>query len=191
MDKAHSLARPGFLGRAERAHEERGHPVTAFKVENHSAITRAVGEELRRARDDRGWSRPDLVRRLRNRLPVNTYACYEQGIRQVSIPRLVELCETLGVAAPDLLGLALQRAEVDPRTSGVRVDLHKVVADKRDMLRLLRRWARHRLKNDIDDSGVTRLEWSFINEMAVFLGLSGPELLGYLREFAPEAPPQR
>lgn len=175
------------LPRLARIDEERGHLVTA----THSAIIRALGVELRRARDNLGWSRPDLVKRLNSELPVNTYACYEQGIRQVSIPRLVELCEIMGVAVPELLGLALQRAEVDPRTSGVQVDLHKVISDKHEVLRPLRRWARHRLKNSADDSGVIRLEWSFIEEMAVFLGLSGPELVGHLRGFAPDSAPRR
>jgi transcriptional regulator with XRE-family HTH domain len=152
-------------------------------------IIRAIGEELRRARDNLGWSRPELVRRMASDVPVNTYACYEQGIRQCSIPRLVEICQTLGVAAPELLGLALQRAEADLRTHGVQVDLHKVVDDDQDRLQPLRQWAVNRLQ--ADPSGrVVRLEWSLVQELAVFFGLTGPDLMNRLKGFAPDAAPR-
>lgn len=74
-----------------------------------NAIVRAVGEELRRVRMAAGWSRPELVKHMATRMPVNTYACYEQGIRQCPIPRLVEICQALGVDMPELLHRALQR----------------------------------------------------------------------------------
>src|SRR6266566_5818635 len=99
------------------------------------AIVRAVGEELRRARACVGWTRPELIRRMRTQIPVNTYAGYEQGIRQCSIPRLVEICEALGVTVPELLGLALQRLELDLDRSGILIDLHKIVGDEREELR--------------------------------------------------------
>lgn len=73
-----------------------------------AAITRAVGDELKRARRSRGLSRPELIRRLAEAMPVNTLACYEQGIRPCSIPRLVELCEAMDMDPCDLLGAALQ-----------------------------------------------------------------------------------
>lgn len=72
-------------------------------------IDRAIGDELRAARNSAGWSRPQLVKRVRTKMPVNTYGCYEQGIRACSIARLVELCDALGTTAPDLLNRALAR----------------------------------------------------------------------------------
>jgi transcriptional regulator with XRE-family HTH domain len=160
-------------------------------VDADTLIVRAIGEELRRARDNVGWSRPELVKRMHSNVPVNTYACYEQGIRQCSIPRLVEICRALGVAAPELLSLALQRVEVDLDTVGLRVDLHKVASDDRDGLEQLRQWAENRLKISIDGSGVVRLDWNLVQEMAVFFGLPGRDLVAYLREFAPESAPRR
>lgn len=154
-------------------------------------ITESIGRELRRARDSMGLSRPDFVDRLGFDMPVNTYACYEQGVRPCSIPRLVVICRALNVAVPDLLGLALQRADIDLNTVGYRVDLRRAIADNRDVLRPLRRWARHRLRTDSDDTGIVRLDWEFVEEMAAFLGLTGPELGGYLKEFAPEVAPRR
>jgi transcriptional regulator with XRE-family HTH domain len=75
-------------------------------------IVRAVGEQLRRARVNRGWSRPEFVKQMPTTMPINTYAGYEQGIRQCSIPRLVEICQVLGVSAPKLLESALRSVEV-------------------------------------------------------------------------------
>ena len=155
------------------------------------AIVRAVGEELRRARACVGWTRPELIRRMRTQIPVNTYAGYEQGIRQCSIPRLVEICEALGVTVPELLGLALQRLELDLDRSGILIDLHKIVGDEREELRLLRRWARNRLVDalttEVDEPAVVRLPWVVVQEMATLCGMPKRRLLDYIREFTPES----
>lgn len=102
------------------------------------AIVRAIGEALRHARDGAGWSRPELVRQLRTQMPVNTYACYEQGIRPVSIPRLVEICQALGVSAPQLLDRVIQRVKYNYGNSeapGRRITLDRaVVRELRDTL---------------------------------------------------------
>jgi transcriptional regulator with XRE-family HTH domain len=155
-------------------------------------IIRALGEELRRARATAGWSRPELVKRMKTRVPVNTYACYEQGIRQCSIPRLVEICDALGVSVTELIGLALQRLERDLETSGVRIDLQKIIRDDRDELKPLRRWARNRIKEDALTADahtpvVVRLQWAVVEEMAVFCGVPKRYLLSYIREFTPES----
>ena len=156
------------------------------------AIIQAIGAELRRARGQVGWSRPELVKRMKTRVPVNTYACYEQGIRQCSIPRLVEICQALDVNVSELLSLALQRLELDLEKSGVQIDLDKILRDERGELRLLQRWARNRLKEDAlttgsRESAVVRLQWAVVKEMAVFSGVSRTQLLNYIREFTPES----
>jgi hypothetical protein len=153
-------------------------------------IVRAIGEELRRARTTVGWSRPGLVNRMNSDLPVNTYACYEQGVRRCSIPRLVEICCILGVAAPELLGLALQRAGLGlDAAGGVRVDLNKVLADNQVRLRPLRRWARNRLQAE-PEQDMIRLDRDLIKELAIFLKLTPQDLLGALLAYTPDAAPQ-
>lgn len=156
------------------------------------AIVRAVGEELRRARTSAGWSRPELVKRMKKRVPVNTYACYEQGIRPCSIPRLVEICQVLGVSALELLGLAFQRLELEMEESMVRIDLRKVVDDDREELTHLRRWARNRMKEDAltadpDGPAVVRLPWDLVKEMGSFCNLSPRWLRHYIHDFTPES----
>lgn len=85
-------------------------------------ITHAIGGELRRARQSIGWSRPELISHMKTRMPVNTYACYEQGIRPCSIPRLVEICQALETDAADLLGRALQTLGLRPASPRCTVD---------------------------------------------------------------------
>jgi transcriptional regulator with XRE-family HTH domain len=70
------------------------------------ALLKAVGDELKRLRKARKWSRPDFVRRLPGNVPVNTYACYEQGIRPCPLIRLIEICDALGVS----VGYVIDRA---------------------------------------------------------------------------------
>lgn len=166
----------------------------AFTDDTDQSIVKAVGDELRRARACVGWSRPELVKRMKTRIPVNTYACYEQGIRQCSIPRLVEICEALGVRASELIDLALQRLKRDLDKSEVLIDLHKIVRDEREELRPLRQWARNRIKidaltTDTHKPAVVRLPWVVVKEMGVFCGTPNRLLLGYIQDFTPDSAP--
>lgn len=154
------------------------------------AITKALGEELRRARENVGWSQAELVRRMPSELHVKTLATYEQGVRQCTVVRLIEICRTLGVAAPDLLGRALQHMEVDLQTVGMQVDLHAMARDTRAELRQLRRWARNRLLIN-PASGVARLDRGAVQEMAAVIGLTLSDLVRYLDMFRPQTAPQR
>jgi transcriptional regulator with XRE-family HTH domain len=156
------------------------------------AIVRAIGEELRRARGSAGWSRPELIKRMKTPVPVNTYACYEQGIRACSIPRLVEICQAMDISVSELVGLALQRLEINLEQSGVQIDLQKILHDDRDELTLLRKWANNRLKADVTTGDpntrtVVRLQWAVLNEVAIFCGVTRRELLNYIRDFTPES----
>jgi len=84
-----------------------GHGGRNTVVENHPII-KAIGEELARARKRCGWTRPEMIKHMQTKIPVNTYACYEQGIRQCSIPLLIEICETLGTSLTTVLDTVLE-----------------------------------------------------------------------------------
>ena len=152
-------------------------------------ITQAIGKEIRRVREHLGWTRGTVVTRMSRTISVQTLANYEYGIRPCTVEMLVEICQPMGVSAADVLGLALQRAEVE--LPGVQVDLHAVVRDKQAELRQLRRWARKRLADDPNGSGVARIDRAIIEEMAVFFGFSRAEFLRHLFRFTPEFAPQR
>lgn len=152
-------------------------------------ITKVLGKEIQRARDERKWSRPYMAEVTG--VPTAALASYEQGYRQPPLARLVQMCDGLGVSVIELLGLALQRAGCDPRLSGVTVDLERLIRDARSELRLLRRWARWRLADTFPRVGVTTLEWSFVEELAAITDMTPARLLEYLREFAPSSAPRR
>ncbi len=148
------------------------------------AFTRALGEELRRVREHAGCSQSELVARMPSRLHVKTFATYEQGIRQCTVVRLLEICRTLAVAAPDVLGRAMMHAEIDMQRTGLDVDLNALAVDTRSELRPLRRWARNRLANN-PVSEIARLDGSTIQEMAAIIGLRLSDLVRQLEMFSP------
>lgn len=157
-------------------------------------IIRAIGAEMQAARYRLSLTRQAFVERLPIKIPVNTYACYEQGVRPVPIARLVLFCQGLGVSTPQLIHLALQRIQLELETFGVLIDVDKVAADKRGQLEALRQWARNRLAEDAPTADrqqpfVVRLPWVVVKEMATLCGASQGEMLDYVREFAPDAAP--
>lgn len=153
-------------------------------------ISQAVGEELRRVRDQLGLSRGAVVERMSSEISAQALANYEYGIRPCSVARLVNICRALDVSVLDILGLALQRAD-RALSDGVLVDLHALIQDRQPELRPLRRWGRRRLDDDPNGPGVVSVERTLIDEMAALLGFSRSELVGHLVRFTPEAAPRR
>jgi transcriptional regulator with XRE-family HTH domain len=152
------------------------------------AITRALGEELRRTREAAGLSQTDLVARMPSNLHIKTYATYEQGVRQCSVVRLCEIARALDAKAADILDRALLHAEVELQTIHVHVDLHALTHDTRAELRPLRRWARARLAA-YPTSRLARLDGTVIQEMAVIFGLTLSDLVSQLGPFTPNTAP--
>ncbi|WP_414637399.1 helix-turn-helix domain-containing protein [Actinophytocola sp.] len=170
----------------------RGRLVDVDHVEAGDAeIAKAIGEELRRARDIAGWTRTELISRLPEEIHSQTLAGYERGTIQCTIRRFVEICRAMGVSAPDLLQWSMQRAEVDLRTTGLQIDLHAVLHDKQKRLLPLRRWARKRLVEDPRGSGVAHLEWAVVHEMATMFGISRSQFVKDLIAFTPRPVPRR
>jgi transcriptional regulator with XRE-family HTH domain len=151
------------------------------------ALSRALGEELRRARDMVGLSRAELVKRTPSEINARTYATYEHGTRLCTVARFVEICAALGVSAPDVLGLALQRAKIHVRTMGIQVDLRALVRDRSVELTPLQGWAANRLAAYPSESGVARLTAEVLQELAVCFGVTKLDLIRVLSVFAPQS----
>ena len=155
------------------------------------SIARALGEELRRTREARGWSRLDLTGRLPSGIGEQTLLTYEHGSRHCTFVRLVEICRILGVATPDVVQRVLQRAGVDLENLSLRVDLRAVLRDKNAEFRPVRRWARNRLAEDPEGAGIVRLVPDGAREIAAVIGCPRSALVTYLAAFAPEIVPLR
>lgn len=151
-----------------------------------TAIARALGDELRRAREARGWSRARFVRRLPSQIGDRTLLAYEHGLRQLTVLRLLELSEGLGVPASVIVAQALQHARLYLDNLVVRVDLRELLQDSNNNYRPMFPWARNRMNDSTD--GVIEVTPSGVRELAAVLGRTSQELTSYLAKFTPEHP---
>ncbi len=149
------------------------------------AISRAIGNEIRRAREAKSWSRGHLVAQLPSGIGDRTLLSYEHGTRHLTVLRLVELSRAIGIAAPTLLSQALQRARLELMNLVLRVDLRALLNDRSDKFRPMAQWTRNKLNERPD--GVAELSPSSVRELATFAGYSYDELASYLARFTPEA----
>jgi transcriptional regulator with XRE-family HTH domain len=154
----------------------------------HDVVKRALGVELRRAREMLGWSRAELADHL-PAMQEHVIYTYEQGVRNCTVARLVEICEPLGIDPPEVLGLALQRAKMEARILGLVIDLRAVARDDSAGYRPVQRWAHVRLEDGSVSNGVVRLSHAVLREMAVILGYTRESLVRYLSAFAPGVAP--
>ncbi len=106
---------------------------------------RVLGDELRKLRRGRGWTRKELNAHLQSEISLQTLATYELGTRQCSVVRLVELCVAMDELPQDLLAKVHSRVFTE-EPGRVRVDLRRVVAEAGPELTPLRRWAEGRLR---------------------------------------------
>ncbi len=144
---------------------------------------RVLGDELRRLRKQRGWTRRDLNRRLQSDISLQTLATYELGTRQCSVVRLVEICLALDEVPHELMARVHQRVFSDSPVGRIRIDLHKVVRDSQPELLPLRRWAKGRIAelNGTPGPADVSLDISALERMAELCGLETVELIARLR----------
>ena len=173
------LAKP-IAGTPEKLH---GAPAHTHDVAE-KTISRAIGEELRRAREANGWSRNYLVTRLPSGIGARTLLSYEHGTRHLTLLRFIELCRALGVAAPALLNQALQRARIHLQNLVLQIDLHQLLNDRNDQFLPMAQWAHNKLIEY--PAGIVELPPSSVRELATFLGCPYHELAAYLARFIPD-----
>lgn len=148
------------------------------------AIARALGAELRRTREERGWSRGHLVALLPSGIGDRTLLSYEHGTRHLTVIRLIEIAENLEVAAADVLTLALQRARLHLQHLVLQVDLSGLLENQNHKFRSMHQWARNRLNET--SSGIAEVSPRALRELAAFIGYPREELATYLATFTPE-----
>jgi transcriptional regulator with XRE-family HTH domain len=135
-------------------------------------LSRAVGEELRRAREATGWSRLQLVSRLPSGIGDRTLLSYEHGTRHLTVLRFLELCRAMGFAAPTLLTQALQRAQLELTNLVIQVDVRALLHDDNAKFRPMVQWAKNKLNKFPE--GVVELAPSSVEELADFVGYPFP-----------------
>lgn len=142
---------------------------------------RALGDELRRLRTGRGWTRKQLRAHLPDEVSLQTLATYEQGIRAVSVDRLTQLCEALGTRPAALLA-AVDRLVYDSADI-VTVDLRALAATTRPSLSTARQWASARLASQgtTVTAPVAELTTDALARLAELCALNSDELITELR----------
>lgn len=151
-----------------------------------TAITKAVGEELRRVREARGWSRAQFVKRLPSGIGDRTLLAYEHGLRQLNLSRLTELTVSLNVDPATVVARGLQRARLHLDRLTLHVDLRALLDHDgagRGKFRPMNQWARNALNENPD--GVTEIDARVVRNLALFTGCTHHELAEYLAQFTP------
>ncbi len=148
-----------------------------------TCLSHALGDELKRIRTERNWTRRQLQARLSSDISLQTLATYELGTRQCSVARLVELCQALGVLAHEVLARAYERTVRVDDGGRLVIDLELLVRDRRSELLPLRRWASAQLGHiRPDQRRAVPLELPALENLAELCGVSTSDLITKLHE---------
>ncbi|UVS81860.1 helix-turn-helix domain-containing protein [Actinokineospora sp. UTMC 2448] len=150
---------------------------------NLDAVTQAVGREVRDARQRRGMTLAQLAANLPSGIRVPTLSGYETGTKTITVSRLVEICDVIGVSAPAVLDAALHRVGLGIAAVGATIDLRSVIDTTTEHLVPLRQWARTQLANGAD--AVVTVDPKMIRDMAAFCGLTTPSMAAELDKHRP------
>lgn len=174
----------GDRGRGALRVSSMGSSVDVSDPPTEKAISRAIGEELRRARETCGWSRPQLAARVPSRISDRTLQSYENGTRQPTAIRLIEICYAMGVDMPSLMRRALQRARIHLQNMAIQIDLYALMNDRNDTFRPMAQWACNSLNEHPD--GVVEVAPAVVRNLALFVGCPYRDLVDYLARFIPD-----
>jgi transcriptional regulator with XRE-family HTH domain len=141
-----------------------------------------LGDELRKLRKRRGWTRKQLNQHLQSDISLQTLATYELGTRQCSVVRLAEICIALGEQPHEVLA-RVDKTLFAGAPGEVQIDLAKVADSTLPELLPLRRWAADRLIS-MPASAEVSLNLAAIERMAELCGIKPAELLDRLRELS-------
>jgi transcriptional regulator with XRE-family HTH domain len=139
------------------------------------ALARAIGEELRRAREAHGWSHAQLSRQLPSENGDRTLLAYEHGVRRLLLQKLVELCVVLRVDPGTIITRGLARAQLYLENLTLHVDLNALLEDngRGGTFGPMRQRACNTLNEHPD--GIVEIEPAVVRNLASFIGCSqGP-----------------
>jgi transcriptional regulator with XRE-family HTH domain len=143
---------------------------------------RVLGDEIRRLRKQRGWTRKDLNERLQSEISLQTLATYELGTRQCSVVRFVEICIALDELPHELLARVHERVFTTVPVGRIRIDLRKIARDREPELLPLRRWAIGRLAEEPGPQDAeVHLDIAALERMAELCNMETVELISRLR----------
>jgi transcriptional regulator with XRE-family HTH domain len=161
-----------------------GEPLEPAGYVDPATYQRVVGDELRRVRLRRGWTRRQLRERLRADISLQTLATYELGTRSCSIHGLAELCLALDIPPHEVLARAHQRlTDQAAYDSGRRLRLDLVAAADVELPELapLRAWATQYLAGASQQTRTVPVDRAALDRLAEVCRLDTAGLLAQLR----------
>lgn len=156
----------------------------------HTVLGKAIGHQLRRARQAAGMTRAQLVARIGSGIHPQTLATYERGIRHCTSVRLIEICIAMGVSAPDIIQWAMQTTHADLPTIGIKADLRAIIHTKQEIPAPIQTWVKARLRDD-PEADVAHLSWADLHELTELWRIEQSALVALLLEFTPQPEIQR
>lgn len=157
-----------------------------YEPVTHKAISKAVGQELRRTREALGLSRDMFVELLPSSFGARSLLAYEHGTRNMTVARFVELCHPLHASPPDLLGTSLQKARIYLENLTLQVDLRELMQYQSTGYEPLLTWAGNKLTQT--PSGIAAVTSSARQEMAALMSCDHNDLTRHLAKFLPPQP---
>lgn len=149
-------------------------------------VSKALGNELRLAREQYGLTRLRLVERLPSRIGDRTLASYERGTRHPTVLRFIEICHGIGLDPGLMLSRALQRARIHVATINLQLDLHELLRDcaTSRKFRSMAPWVRNTLQQN--PSGIVEVQPVVVRNLAAFVGSTASDLADYFAGFVPD-----
>ncbi|MFI7122625.1 helix-turn-helix domain-containing protein [Amycolatopsis sp. NPDC049868] len=146
----------------------------------------ALGELLRSARRERGWTRKQMRAAMcvgDDELSLQTLASYELGTRRLSVERLIEVCAVLKKQPDELLRRATTLAFSGHYGTRITVDLLGLAHTTDPRLRPLRRWAQVRTQQSPAERAlVEELDATALSAMADIAAITEYDLVKALQE---------
>ncbi len=146
----------------------------------------ALGELLRSARRERGWTRKQLRAAMcadEDDLSLQTLASYELGTRRISVERLIAVCAALDKRPDELLRRATTLAFSGHYGTRITVDLLDLAHTTDPRLQPLQRWAQVRAQQSPAERVlVEELDATALSAMAGIAGTTEYDLVQALHE---------
>ena len=119
----------------------------------------SLGQRLRAARRQRGWSLGDVETRTEGEFKASVVGAYERGERAISVQRFVRLAESYGLPASELL-------PPTPSENSLLIDLDALAAEGGDDLVERYLAAIQLLRREPGDMEVRNSDRAIINSLA-------------------------
>lgn len=159
----------------------------SLEEQHYFRVARVLGGLLRDRRQDLGWTRAVLRKRLASEMSLQTLATYELGTRLMTVPRLLEICAAEGVEAWKIVQVVEEKLatkrHIDDTPGDIVVNLHALVHLCGSQMAPLGKWARARLqRQERTDSTWRTIPVEALASLSLLCNIQVLDMLGKIRK---------